>query len=321
MNRIQPLKMLMVAAAIVTPIYLMALTPSLAAKPVKVAACNVGSPSYPTILSAVVDTNCDSINVPAGTFRENVAILDFDRDVTIRGAGPGSTIVDGSNREAPVFAFTNPDLSTNPVPHAITLKGMTITGGTSPRAQFPNGGGIAVFGVTLTVKDCLITSNKAPDYFVPSCIPDTPSYFRCIGQGGGIGAAQSTVFVTDSIITENSATYGGGLRVAGIGSLTVTDSVIEGNRASNDGGLGQGGGIYGNAPSLGTMTIKDSLITENIAGTQGGGIYVNSRALTLKDSTITHNEATQGGGIYLSSSTLTVKDSTITDNTPDQIAP
>jgi len=313
MKHINRLKMLMVAAAIVTPIYLIVSVPAFAAKPVKVTVCNVGSPPYLSIQDAVDDHNCDSINVPAGTFYENVTIGSSTdhRDITIRGAGPGSTIISGGGSDR-VFAIES---------STVTLKGMTITGGTSPRAQFPNGGGIAVFGVTLTVKDCLITGNKAPDYFVTSCIPDTPSYFRCIGQGGGIGAAQSTVFVTDSFITENSATYGGGLRVAGIGALTVTDSVIEGNRASNDGGLGQGGGIYGNATSLGTMTIKDSLITENIADTQGGGIYVNSRALTLKDSTITHNEATQGGGIYLSSSTLTVKDSTITDNTPDQIAP
>jgi predicted outer membrane repeat protein len=175
-----------------------------------------------------------------------------------------------------------------------------------------------MFGSTLTVKDCLITGNAAPDY--PSaCTPGSDP--ACLGQGGGIGAAQSTVFVTDSIITENSATYGGGLRVAGIGALTVTDSVIGGNTASNAARLGQGGGIYGSAPPLWAMTVKDSLITDNTADTQGGGIYVNSRALTIKDSSIFNNTAgTNGGGIYLNSSTLTVKDSTTTPNTPNDIA-
>ena len=315
MKYIQPLKMLMVAAAIVTPIYLVAPTPSFAAKPMPV--CIVGH-SHASIQKAVEDTKCEFINVPEGTFQENVYI-DLRRDITIRGSGPDSTIVDGSNTEAPVFWVQNKDWTpTNQVPHAITLKGMTITGGTSPRAQFPNGGGIAVVGVTLTVKDCLITGNTAPDHPSGCNSSDDPN---CLGQGGGIGAANSTVFVTDSIITENSATFGGGLRVVGISALTVTDSVIGGNKARNAAGLGQGGGIYGNTPSQWAMTVKDSLITDNKADTQGGGIYVNSRALIIKGSGIFNNTAgTDGGGIYLNNSTLVVKDSTTTPNTPNDIA-
>jgi len=183
MKYIQPLKMLMVAAAIVTPIYLVAPTPSFAAKPMPV--CIVGH-SHATIQLAVDDTSCEFINVPEGTFQENVYI-DLRRDITIRGSGPDSTIVDGSNTEAPVFWFQNNEWTlTNQVPHAITLKGMTITGGTSPRLLHPNGGGISMYGNTLTVKDCLITGNDAST------------------EGGGIYISNTTLTVKDSTISGNS---------------------------------------------------------------------------------------------------------------------
>jgi len=186
MKYIQPLKMLMVAAAIVTPIYLMAPIPSLAAKPVKVTVCNVGSPPYLSIQDAVDDHNCHSINVPAGIFYENVTIGSSTdhRDITIRGVGPDSTIVDGDGSKrippalpAPVFAV---GWST------VTLKGMTITGGETPPSSRPNGGGISNVHSTLTVKDCLITGNDAST------------------EGGGIYISNTTLTVKDSTISGNS---------------------------------------------------------------------------------------------------------------------
>jgi hypothetical protein len=47
-----------------------------------------------------------------------------------------------------------------------------------------------------------------------------------------------------------------------------------------------GGGIA----SDGTLTIRNSAITQNTAGFFGGGIY-NAEALAIKDSTITRNTA------------------------------
>ena len=310
MKHIQSLKILMVAAAVAAPICLMVSVPAFAAKPKPV--CIVGH-SHSSIQDAVNDYNCHSINVPAGTFKENVVIM---HDVEIRGAGPDSTTIDGSNKAAPVFLVSHMDYQ-NPI--AITLKGITITGGTSPRALHPNGGGISTYGAGLTVKDCVITKNRALDFFTVPCTSVSDQI--CLGQGGGIGAAHSTVIVTDSIITENTATFGGGLRVAGIGALTVKDSVIESNTASNVGRLGQGGGIWGYAPPVGSMTVKDSLINDNMADTQGGGIYVSNRTLTIKDSDIVNNTAGTGGGIYRTNSALTIKDSTITGNSLPQIAP
>jgi pectin methylesterase-like acyl-CoA thioesterase len=68
---------------------------SLAGTAVAGSTCNVpsgGMYNYPTIQAAVDDAGCATINVAAGTYRENVQIK---RAVTINGAGATSTIVDG----------------------------------------------------------------------------------------------------------------------------------------------------------------------------------------------------------------------------------
>ncbi len=65
--------------------------------------CNVPSATYPTIQSAINDAACQNsdpsfantseIHVAPGTFNENLQII--DKSVTIIGAGPAQTIIDG----------------------------------------------------------------------------------------------------------------------------------------------------------------------------------------------------------------------------------
>ncbi|WP_341529472.1 choice-of-anchor Q domain-containing protein [Nostoc sp. UHCC 0302] len=99
---------------------------------------------------------------------------------------------------------------------------------------------------------------------------------------------------------------GGGILNAG--TLTVSDSIITDNTADS-----QGGGIY----SSGTLTINNSTISNNASGQygSGGGIY-NSGTLTINNSTISNNASGGyggGGGIY-NTGTLTVNSSTISGN-------
>jgi hypothetical protein len=133
-------------------------------------------------------------------------------------------------------------------------------------------------------------------------------------QGGGVdNAGGSTVVITDSTISGNTAPSGSeGGGVFNNGTATISNSTISGNSAP---GGGQGGGIYDN----GTESITDSTISDNSApdgGGQGGGIYDNGTD-TVTDSTIWDNSAPdgggQGGGIY-DAGTDTITDSTISDN-------
>jgi hypothetical protein len=113
---------------------------------------------------------------------------------------------------------------------------------------------------------------------------------------------------------------GSDLTVSGSGSsriFDITDSAVDATIAGltiTGGSADNGGGIH----SDGTLTVIDSTITSNLAGsnspvpTSGGGIY-NDGTMTIVSSTITGNSAFYGGGIY-NDGTMTILSSTITGN-------
>ena len=132
-------------------------------------------------------------------------------------------------------------------------------------------------------------------------------------RGGGI-YNDGTLTVTGSTISENlSEHYGGG--IYNYGTLTVTGSTISGNSASYAGDYIFGGGIY----NYGTLTVTGSTISENLSEHYGGGIYNYRGTLTVTDSTISGNSVIgkyniNGGGIYNNNGTLTITNSTIFGN-------
>jgi hypothetical protein len=343
-------KSLTIAVAIVAPLCIVPAATSFAAKPAGVPPCHVGSVPYETIQNAVDDASCLVINVPAGLF---VGSVDIRRNVEIRGAGPTKTIVHGT--EGPAITITSPGTTPSDT-YAVTLKGMTITGGKpfttrpGPGQCYGNGGGIDISQSAVTVQDAVITGNEKRQLFCP--LPIRP------GHGGGINSFRSTLVLKNSIVRDNVADRCGGIR-SGTNNMpspasvtTIMDSVIDDNFSDGVGfvngvEIGTGGGICvqnqsvvtlrdssvsGNVANskggailndaLGTLILRDSIVTGNSAGTQGGGIYNNGAALTLRDSFVTGNHAgIVGGGIYDQSGTLVTKDSTISGNTPNDIAP
>jgi hypothetical protein len=132
-----------------------------------------------------------------------------------------------------------------------------------------------------------------------------------------IASKQGIEVTLDGLTLENGeSSDGGGIAIYGNSTLTVTDSVISGNTAS---GGGQGGGIYNGGNS--TLNVVDSTVSGNTdsAGGQGGGIY-NDGTVTVTNATVAANTAEgggQGAGIY-SDGTANVTDSTVSGNTaPD----
>ena len=69
-----------------------------------------------------------------------------------------------------------------------------------------------------------------------------------------------------------------------------------------------GGGIY----NQGTLTLRDSIVTENYAG--GGAGLFNGAKVTIENSTISGNRANYSAGIE-SRGVLTMTNSTVSDNT------
>ncbi|HVU09792.1 MAG TPA: choice-of-anchor Q domain-containing protein, partial [Phototrophicaceae bacterium] len=124
--------------------------------------------------------------------------------------------------------------------------------------------------------------------------------------GGGIIVSGTTLTLTDSTITHNNASSGGGIFVAGSGTVNVIRSTISNNTSGN------GSGIEGDATA--SITLLDSIITNNVATGSGGGIYA-SKTLTITNTVVSGNSATFGGGMVIpTSSIVTVNDSTISGN-------
>lgn len=119
------------------------------------------------------------------------------------------------------------------------------------------------------------------------------------GNGGGILATQDRpVTLRNSAVTLNDAQAdGGGIWTRG--SLTLTDSVVSDNVAG-----GGGGGIFAQEEDV---TLNRSSVHDNVAeaffGVGGGGVFVRGPGhLRVADSTVADNAVTGsglGGGIYL----------------------
>ena len=115
------------------------------------------------------------------------------------------------------------------------------------------------------------------------------------------------LLVTDSTLSNNSASNGYGGGISNAGTLTVTDSTLSNNSAPN----GDGGGI---ANLYATLTVTDSTLSNNSAlDGDGGGIY-NAGTLTVTDSTLSNNSAPRRRRRDLNGHTLTVTDSTLSNN-------
>ncbi|MDH5677816.1 MAG: hypothetical protein OEZ28_04305, partial [Nitrospinota bacterium] len=282
-----------------------------------VQAINQGADSTPTLTDCVAvvtdayGTN-DTIILPAGTYTLTGAVvedgnasgdLDISKAVTIQGAGAVSTIIDGNSGATTdrVFHVT--------VAVALTVDGVTITGGYAVGASCPTGCGGGIFSNgAVTVTNSTISGNKARNFggiWANGAVFVTNSTISNNSAGADIGGIYSngTLTVTNSTISGNSAgvSYGG---ILSMGSTTVTNSTVSGNSAGAD-----NGGIYSN----GALTVTNSTISGNSAGISFGGI-VSFSSVMVTNSTISGNTAGGGGGGIYSFSSVTVTNSTISGN-------
>lgn len=156
------------------------------------------------------------------------------------------------------------------------------------------------------------------------------------GSGGAIyNDANDFVLITNTLIEDNKADSGGGIRNGGKGTMEIRDSTISTNEALNlpdvlpgnpdDFNPVYGGGGIDNTDAK--LTIWRSTIRQNNAYGGGGILNYNMGDLTIHESTITQNTAmdnpvrwARGGGIYNSGpsvagySTLRLNNVTISGN-------
>jgi CSLREA domain-containing protein len=216
-----------------------------------------------------------TITVPAGRYRLTIAAapqagsiadsdagngdLDLNADISIRGAGVGETVIDGGG----VDRVFEADSGTT-----TALTDLTVTGGDSTAGgsqEIDLGGGVLNKGaITLTRVE--LVGNKAD------------------GGGGMFSIPRTMPVIRDSLIANNQAFEGGGLRIDS--GATIINTTIVGN-------------------SLRTQRpeeIQDKPVgvvipaVDEISGYGGGIDHRGGADLTIVNSTITGNRAVKGGG-------------------------
>jgi hypothetical protein len=253
-----------------------------------------------SLRQALADVNDgDTINFSVtGTIGLTSGELAVDKSITISGPGLDILTVSRSSNTPFRIFHVMPGQTVN-------IEGLTISGG---NAQFDIGGGILNDHATLTLTNCAVDGNEAE-------------------EGAGIYNDVATLTSADSTVTGNRSTgdpiaFGGGIYNDGsYGSvpLTLINSTISSNSATSGFPytLGIAGGIFSQG---GTLTITNSTIAGNFAGSTGGGI-ASYYTLAITDSIVSGNGAGggkfnrpgSGGGIY-AAGTVTISNSTISGN-------
>ncbi|MEU8824055.1 hypothetical protein [Streptomyces sp. NPDC048636] len=269
----------MAAAVIAVP----AATPAYAAS----VPCN--DAQLVSAVAAVANTGGTLSLAPNCTYTLTTAQTDQDGLAPITGAvtiqGNGATITRSSADPFRIFDVNGGSL---------TLSNLTVDNGSVTGASEFGGGILVRNSGTLRGSSVTLSDNSAER------------------NGGGMTAFQnSTVVLSNSLVTGNQALFGGGVNSLS-GSLTMTGTTVRDNTAGFE-----GGGLEVD----GTATFTGVSITGNtVTGAEGGGgMYIGGGTLTLQSSTVSDNESTSasglGGGIELDTGTLISRSSRITDNT------
>lgn len=294
-----------------------------------------------TLRAAVMEANAnvgaDTITVPAGTYtltlgpnddeenfdgaREDIGDLDvLNGDLTINGAGAGSTIIDGGglDRIIEVNDFAGPGVAVD-----LTISGVTLRNGSTHVGDFgyfAPGGAIQFdgFDITngpsskrLTLNNCRVTSNRAD------------------AQGGGVSVIFGALTINNTEFSGNQSThatggavaYDAGAAAASGRTLGIADSSFSNNTAP-DPSFGDGGAVQMTGNS--TFNVATSSFSGNTAGASGGAIssdaFLASNVKTITLSKFESNSAKQGGGVFSRNGQLTFDLNVVVGNTASAIA-
>jgi hypothetical protein len=119
----------------------------------------------------------------------------------------------------------------------------------------------------------------------------------------GFNPTAITVALNGLVIRDGNAAYGGGISVS-VAALTLTNSTVTANAA------GSGGGLWNGSSS--TVTLTNTMLSDNEA-LNGGAISNNGNA-TLANTTLSGNQANFAGGGIANAGTATLTNVTLSGN-------
>lgn len=199
---------------------------------------------------------------------------------------------------------------------SITINKSTFT---SNRAK-ARGGAIYNYGGSITITNSVFTQNTATDkndslggaIYSESgnLILEGGSFTKnTAAMGSALAINLGQVTLKGTKFTENTAAQFGTLYIAADQAL-LQDTLVDRHRAFSASGVA----------SLKNLTIKNSIISNNVADFLGGGIAVgsdNDDNFVMENSTVTGNRAGLGAGMFLGRP-FEIKYSTISNNRASQ---
>ncbi|KAK3265810.1 hypothetical protein CYMTET_25538 [Cymbomonas tetramitiformis] len=230
------------------------------------------------------------------------------REVGVYGACDGLCIVDGQSN---CRLFTLEKVSGQTASVHLQLEDLQLSNGRAP--DDADGGGLALMGsCTATLRNCRIINSHAPsgkggaihvEFSTLNLYSTTVESSTAAVDGGGISALKGQVYLEDTVISSCSAIDEGGALYADYGSvLQLVNVVLQSNTARVGGGLlvqlscpvfdTQGAVSLFNS----TLTISSSLVADNVATGDGGGVKAAHGGNIVMDGTsVTRNRARDFG--------------------------
>jgi len=233
----------------------------------------------------------DTVQVACGTYFEHGLVM--KSGVTLRSeAGSADCVIInglGQGRILDCVDLLDP----------VVIEGITFSSGSVAEGWIDAlGGGIRCRNSQITVSNCRFRDNSAR-------------------IGGGLGALESVVTLTDNEFFANAVTHpefaaGGGIWIRDSAG-SVANSVFVGNTAFSDDLPGDGGGFFTNNSDL---IVSDCTFVGNSAGAGAGGFYsVNFDSSLVSNCVFSENVANWGAAVYLEESFAQLTDCTFTNNT------
>ena len=139
-----------------------------------------------------------------------------------------------------------------------------------------------------------------------------------VSSSGGAIASSEILSLIDSTVSGNSAMSGGGIYSGDFssgGKLTIVRSVIQNNSAKAN-----GGGLFFRGFN-GRIEVTDSVVSNNTASVDGGGMIVSGATTSINRTSIRDNYASRGGGGIEADGNVTINGSSIVDNSSNQSFP
>ena len=175
-----------------------------------------------------------------------------------------------------------------------------------------DGGGLLNNGI-LQLTGCLLSTNLSDldgggiyNTGALAILDSTLSGNTAGSDGGAVYNQGGTLIVRNSRLLENQGGYGGAIFNVTPGSVTVSDSVLSNNLAGR-----YGGGVS----SSGSAYVFASRLSGNVAVIDGGGMYEEAGTFTASNCTFSGNGAKgSGGGIMVVAGEADVENATIAGN-------